>query len=425
VSLTVIFLLILVLASFVFTFLGARTWHWGQVLIVEGIFLATLGFFVLTAEVIRINKVLQTEHQRVEKELTDMKARNVALEKGSKDTNVINQMRNEDPPLKVAEEAESIPSLTDLEHRRLLMTRLRGRVWRNGKRTGDINPQSGEMTLSVDAPFPAGLKDTVVYVFEDGAPQLPGPDGTPRGPQYIGEFRVTKTAGQQATVVPARPMDNFEKQRLAASKLSWSIYETMPVDRHDVFSGVKEADLKKRLPPDSVGEYIRDGKDATKDDPADRQVGYDAEDKRLPPDKLSEAVKKKYSRRLRDYAVEFDMLSAQRIRLEADLAAVTSDIKRLVNAQASALKLQEFRKDEVAKLKTELAGVTKERLAIQKHLAQVEAQLARANQLLAEVLRRNSQIVRELSGRQAEPARPAGGAAKPSAPARGPLALRK
>jgi hypothetical protein len=421
VSLPVIGLAVLLLASFVFAFLGARTWHWGHVIVVMGIFLSTLGFFILLAEIVRINKVLQTDFQRAETSLNDMKARNVALRKGTNNTTIIAAMQNEDPPLTAPENAESIPGITQLDHDLLLQTRVRGRVWRGAKRTGDINPQTGAMTIGFEGSAPPPLpKDTVVYLFEDGAPQLPAADGAPRGAQFLGEFRVT---GQPAQLTPARPMDDFERKRLAASRLPWIIYETMPIDRHEIFAGKPEAELKQKLPPTSVTEYLRDGQDATADDDPARQVGYDAEGNRLPPDKLTDAVKKKYSRRLRDYAVEFETLARQRVALEAKIAATTNDIARLKTAEQSAKQLQAFRQEEKARLTTELAGITKERVTMQKHLAQIEAQLARVNQLLAETLRRNSQIVRELSGRSSPARRPANGAASPPQPAAGPLAL--
>ena len=423
-SLIHIVLLILVLASFVIAFFSARTWHWGHVLVVLGIFLSTLGFFILSAEVLRINAVLRTEFNRVESQLNEVSAQNVALEKGTSDANILGQLRNSEPPVKMPEDAESIASLTDLDHLLLLETRRRGRVWRNAKRAGEINPQTGAVTVTLEAPVPAGLpKDTVVYLFEEGEAQLPGPDGQPRGAQYLGEFRVTgESAGQQATLLPALPMGDFERQRLAASRLTWSIYETMPADRHEIFAGLTAEQLQQKLPPQSVTEYSRDGQDATADDDPSRVIGFDADGNRLPPDQVGEAVTRKYSRRLRDYAAEFDAMSRRRLEMEADIAGVKQDIERLVAAQESAKKLQAFREGERTKLTDELAGVTKERQAIDAHLALVEAQLAKARQLLAATLQRNSEMAKALTELQLRSKRPAGGATSPAETA-SPLAL--
>jgi hypothetical protein len=216
---------------------------------------------------------------------------------------------------------------------------------------------------------------------------------------------------------------------LAKSQLPWSIYETMPVDRHEIFAGEppkvpskSEAELKQLLPPESVNEYLRDGKEAAANDPVERQVGLDAEGNRLPADKLGEAAKKKYSRRLRDYATEFDELTRRRVELTTEIAGLKQDIERLVAAEASAQKLHAAREEERTKLTTELAGITKERKAIETHLAQVEAQLAKVRQLLAETLQRNREMARELSAAQSRPVRPNDGAAKP-ATSNAPLAL--
>ena len=67
----------------------------------------------------------------------------------------------------------------------------------------------------------------------------------------------------------------------------------------------------------------------------------------------------------------------------------------------------ELTADQRQKLTTELAGITKERDAIEKHLAQVEQLLAKARQLTAEVMAHNRQLAAELAARQLR-TRPAG-----------------
>lgn len=414
-------LVILVLASFVIAFFSARTWHWGHVLVVLGIFLSTLGFFILAAETLRINAILRAEVNRIQRDLDSVNTRNEALAKGTEDANLLNQLRSEDPPVKMPEEAESIPSIAELDHQLLLATRSRGRVWRNVAPVG-IEP-SGAVRVSVEAPsvVPA---NTVVYLFEEGPAELPAADGTPQGKQYLGEFRVGAVEGQQATLLPVLPMDanDYEVRRLAASRGPWVIYETMPVDRHAIFSGMSEEDLKQRLPSKSVEEYFRHGKEAGPDDDVARQAGFDADGKRLPPDQLDAATKKLYQRRLRDYATEFDDLSQRRIAMEVDIAAVTKDIERLQASLASAKKLQAFREGEIQRLTTDLAGITKERQAIEQHLALVERLLARGRELLAATLRRNSEMAAELAGRQLRFPASIDGARSPAEPG-GPLAL--
>jgi hypothetical protein len=432
---------ILVLASFVIAFLSARTWHWGHVIVVLGIFLSTLGFLLLSAEVLRINGVLRKEYQRVEGELADAKARGAAVVEGTTDGKIIAQLAAQDPPLAMPENAESIPSMAELDHELLLQLRVRGRVWRNLKPAAPFDPKTDQIKVAFQAP-PGLTKDTVVYLFEepvipaataapaDGSPQ-PAPPPLPVGRrgQYLGEFRVQDVAGPQATLVSARPMDDFERQRVAKSQMSWSIYETMPVDRHEIFAADAAADpaqweaqLKQLLPAEVVNEYIRDGKEAAANDPAERQVGRDAEGVRLPADKLGEAAKKEYSRRIRDYATEFDELTRQRVELTTEIAGLKQDIARLEAADKNGKQLLADREVEKKKLVGELANVSKELTAIKTHLSQVEGQLAKVRQLLAETLKRNREMARELSTAERGARRPGGGAARPAA-SNVPLAL--
>ncbi|HEX5472108.1 MAG TPA: hypothetical protein VFW73_09485 [Lacipirellulaceae bacterium] len=396
-------LLVLALASFVIAFFSARTWHWSYVLVVEAIFLASLGFFLLATEAVRINAVLRSAANKTQKQLDTVEAQNVALRNGTNNGAIIGQLSNGETPVKTSKDKEGneeIKSLAELDHELLIATRRRGPVWRNVKLTGAPNAQTGAVTVDLPA-APAGLKaQTVVFAFEEGAPQAPAANGAARGPQYLGDFTVTQVAGQQATLQPVLPLDQFDRQRLAASRLPWIIYETMPLDEHDVFAGMSEQQLKQLLPKQSVQDYLRDGKPATADDDPNRVVGYDADGNRLPPGELAKATKKIYQRRLHDYASEFDELAHRQITMLADIDAVKKDIDRLESAKDIADKLQAYRKDERQKLTRELAGVTKEKNAIANHLTQVNKLLDRARELTADLLRRNEQMAQKLAARQ-------------------------
>jgi hypothetical protein len=289
-----------------------------------------------------------------------------------------------------------------------------------------FDPKTGSVKATITAPTPAGIKaSTVVFLFEEGDPQPPGPKGEPRGPQYLGEFNVSQAAGQQVTLTPTQAMQptDVEFRRLAASKGPWTMYETMPPDRYETFADLKEEQLKALLPKRTVNEFLRNGKEATADDPPSRKVGIDENGQPLPPDQMSKATKVLYQRRLRDYATELDELARRRVATLADIDAVKTDIDELDASQEVAKKLQEFRTAERQKLTTELAGVTKEREAVEKHLAQVQQLLAKARQLLADTLKQNHQLAAELAARQlgAHPAAAPGTSTQPRQPE--PLAL--
>jgi hypothetical protein len=185
---------ILLLASFVFAYFSARTWHWGYVIVVLGIFLSSVLFFILAAETLRMNGVLRKRANDTQRQLDDVTARNEALEFGTADATLVNQLRNLEVRMK--EDAESVPSLAQLDHELLLATRHRGRVWWNVTPT-NVNPQTGAVQVGIARPQPAGVqKDTVVVLFEAGDPQTAGQEGAPRGKQYLGEFRVTAADAQ-------------------------------------------------------------------------------------------------------------------------------------------------------------------------------------------------------------------------------------
>lgn len=421
-------LIVLILASFVFTFLGARTWHWGYVLLVEAVFLATVGFFVLAAETLRINKVLRSQINKDEATLELTRAEVDALKNGTKDSAVMNRLRGLDPPARIAEDAESISSIAKLDHELRMMTRRRGRVWRYVMPAG-IDPKTGAVAVTFAAPprpaappaegaeagappaapapapaaAPSGIKpNTVVFLFEDGPPQPAAPNGVPRSPLYLGEFTVAQAAGQQASLVPVLPLapTDFEFRRLAASRGPWIMYETMPLDNNETFVGLKEEQLKQILPKSSVNEYLRHGQPATDADDAFRKVALDADGNPLPPDKKDGVAKVIFQRRLRDYATEFDELTRRRINTAAEIEAVKKDIAQLTTAQEAGKKLQAFRTEERQKLTADLAGVTKERQEIEKHLAQVEQLLAKARQLTADLMAKNRALTAELTARQ-------------------------
>ena len=112
---------------------------------------------------------------------------------------------------------------------------------------------------------------------------------------------------------------------------------------------------------------------------------------------MANAVKVIYQRRLRDYAAEFDELARRRVAMDVATAEVKKDIERLAVALASAKELQASREQEVQRLRSDLEGIQKERLAIEQHLKLVQQQLARGRELLDEALKRNSAMARQLA----------------------------
>lgn len=441
----------LALVSFVFAFLSAKTWHWGYVVLVELIFLTSMGFFILAAESLRINAVLRSNLNKIEKEAKQLTADVDGLKFGTSDAAVLNRLRAGDPAVVMAEDATSIPSIEELDHKLLITTRRRGRVWRYADPAG-FDPRTGAVRVTFrapprPAPAPAdgteppatppaatptpvlgGLKaDTIVYVFEDGPPRAvaPGAQGGP-GLQFLGEFTVSQSAGANATLQLTQPFEptDRESRRLSTSRGPWVVYETMPMDRFEIYAGFTEEQLKQLLPKDTVNEYLKHGKEAGVDDDPARRIGVDENNALIPPGSSTAAVKTLYQRRRRDYAGEFDEAIRQRIAMRADIDAVKRDIEDLTAAEEVAKKIQTFRTAERQKLTADLAGVTKEREAIEKHLRDVEQLLAKARDLTAQLLEHNRQLAAQLAAKQ-RAANPAGRGAAPPAKPTPPLASAK
>src|SRR5258708_11722476 len=176
----------------------------------------------------------------------------------------------------------------------------------------------------------------------------------------------TQSGPRRAKVKRVLPLDEFGGSGLSARRGPWIIYETMPLDRHEIFAGKTDQELQQLLPKKTVNEYIRDGKPSTADDDPLHVVGFDENGKPLPPGDISKATKKLYQRRLRDYAAEFDELKRRRIAMLTDKDAIEKDIVRLKQAEDAATKIQAFRADERTKLTSDLAGLEKERTAIER-----------------------------------------------------------
>jgi hypothetical protein len=171
----------------------------------------------------------------------------------------------------------------------------------------------------------------------------------------------------------------------------------MPIDRHEIFAGMTEEQLRQILPPQSVEEYIRQGTEARPDDEELRRTGYDADGNRLPPDKWAEAVTFRYERQLRDYAYLFQELAERRTELLADIAIAKQDTERLNAALASGQQVLQYREEEKRKLQHDLAGLQRDLSAIRRLQQQVEQQLQNARQAFTSLLAENNRLVGELA----------------------------
>ena len=62
-------LLLLVIATCVIAYFASQTWHWAYVLVVVGLVFSTAGFFLLSAEYLRIRQTLGKAYNENKKNL--------------------------------------------------------------------------------------------------------------------------------------------------------------------------------------------------------------------------------------------------------------------------------------------------------------------------------------------------------------------
>ncbi|HET6882334.1 MAG TPA: hypothetical protein VFI31_19370 [Pirellulales bacterium] len=301
---------------------------WSRVL-VGLIFLMSLVFLYFAAKTLAAHRNWQLAVQSYD----------LPLEKAEKDRTLLEEGDpNATPP---------VPSITDLEVKLHDLMTGRGKVWR-GCGVKKIDEGTLELTIEVPFPEPNQIQDKMVlYLFEEGEPG-----------NFIGEYKVVGIAEKMVSLLPTtlpatKKLRDQLVQRIKATRPPWSIYETLPTDRHDVFRGYNEAQLSQMMPgvpPDALQEYLRDGSDKQPNDAPERIVNG------------------KYERQLRDYVVYYHEYNRQIASLRDQIAAAKTDEAIAKKLQADAEKAVASRADLIDKtLKPELAEVQGELAVITAH----------------------------------------------------------
>ena len=400
---------LILLVGFITIILAKKTLHWSQIVLVICIQLAGVGFLLLAAETVRTHHVLRAKIPQMERDLETANKQHDTLLHGS----------------------NNAPGVLELEHQLQMVSRKRGRVWRNVMPVGEVSNQGG-IEVEISQPKPHGLAEgSIVYAFESSGGAAPAADNSSAEPaevveeeapaeeapadeapaeadagaapvasgrkQYLGDFRVVAATEAGVSLEPVQLINQRTGQRLVESQGPWSLYETMPADRHSIFAGMAEEELRQMLPAESVEEFIRHGQEATADDNEFDRVGLDENDKPLPPENIDQAVKFLFDRPLRDYAFLFAHLAQERILLQSRIQAVTEDNAKLTQSIASAKKTGEFRQQQAVLLQEDLAGMRKDRQAIEAHRDMLSQMVANAQQQISRTLEQNLQQAQQLT----------------------------
>ena len=367
---------LLLLVGLATIIMSSKNWHWTQLTLVLCIFFAGVGFLFLGAETVRVHRNLRAGLPKLQQRITSFDQQNDELLNGSSDK----------------------PGILELDHRLQIVTRERGRVWRGVMPAGQVDPKTGRIAISIAKPQPHGLeKGAIIYAFATGNPDMGDPSN---GMQYLGEFRVLEIQADGATLEPILLIDNRMGKRLAGSEGPWSLYETMPIDRHRLFAGYTEEQLEGMLPRESVEEYLRHGSPANADDDEWHVIGLDADDQRVGVDNIDQAVKKLYNRSLRDYAYIFSKLAGEKVKLLAKQEAASEDIARLVKSLTGAEETGQFRQKQIDALGNDLTGMKADLTAIESHRNAVLGQLRHFQQRIDDYLADNSVRAKALADRQ-------------------------
>ncbi|MBA4104247.1 MAG: hypothetical protein C0485_00690 [Pirellula sp.] len=438
-----IVVLLVVLIGLITIIMSIKNWHWAQMVLALSIFFMSLATLFLGMETFRIHRNIRKAIPGLEQKLADVEEENRALQFGA---------RNEDPAVMRIWTAEIFggepPYDAEAEGRMLStsawttrlqdLARARGRVWRNAI-PGAFNQKTNQIAVTIApqqqappvdpdlaaaeppadpaaapaaapaAPQGHGLTpDAIIYVFENGAPNPAAPD---QGAQYIGEFKVVQANDVGVMLEPVQALNQFTGNRLVKSiqaaqqqKVTWSLYELMPADSHELFAKLDEAAKRSLLPAATVEEYLRQGTPATDDDDQYHRAAFDeagnqigADDAKADPSKVNQW---RFDRPLRDYGYLFAEQMRERVVMEADVAALKQQIADLATAQANAKKLEAHRTSEKAVLAQDLNFMERDLAFVKKLLATINSQIANAKSQASDLLTANASMAQSLIDKQ-------------------------
>jgi hypothetical protein len=403
---TVLLILValVVLVGLITIIMSIKNWHWAQMLLLLGVFLFSIVDLILGMEVYRIHRTFGKPIPNLEKQIAEQQNKLDAIQRGTRDQAAADRaFAPKELPFDWDKEGR-MPPMEVWKQRLQVQARDRGRVWVNVTPTG-FDPKQGQVAVTIPAPKPHGLeKEAIVYAFEQIPPgSAPAPPG--QGPQYIGEFRVFNADANGAILQSVPGLDERTQARVVNSVRSrrpWKLYETMPPDSHELFTGLSPEQLKQMLPASTVNEYIRQGTPATPDDDENHRAPYDESGHRLGPEDAAKAAKVLYDRPLRDYAYLFTDYQRERSEMLAQLAGLRQDIERLKAAQANGEQLKAYRQKEIAALTDDLKFMKRDREVVEKLLATIQGQLANARKLVSDLIQQNAEHAQKLVASQLE-----------------------
>jgi hypothetical protein len=402
---------VIALIGIVFVVLSRENWKWQNITLVTLLLLLSTLFYFLAAKNLRLQqgwrnaiKDFESAVSKAEKQVKDLR----------------------DGKYDEAENKWIEPSVAELQRRVQTIMQGRGRIWFqavSGRAGND-----GSLPVKVEPAAHGIAEKTILFVF-DGVPS--NPNG-----QFVGEFEVSKVAGQELTLSPVLPLRPTEVPRIAQrSGKPLFLYEIMPADSHDIYAALTPAErvalFSGAVPPDVKQQFAKDGNppEANETDAANiwRRVkalksfdisvgvGNNAEKMTVPegaelildPKSADERIAsgdvaavegndKVYRRTLRDYLRLYRELN---LSIDAQLRSIEETKRQLAIVQEAQKKVTadlDFRKKEQKLLTSDKNRFDAENARVKAHVTALEEELKKVNADLREVYEKNVQLEEEL-----------------------------
>jgi hypothetical protein len=284
------FLIILVLAFGFFMWKSRDNWRWFHITSASLALLLGIIFLFPTAGTLKSRSAWHKVKEDLEAQLTRLESEQLTLKHG-------------DPP--DSPDGNGALALKEQLNRYSLEA---GRRWQNLRPQPGASPASVTLVRSTQpAELPPGMEGTqppndapaggaapaagnlplipqglVVYAFAETMQNgIPVPVPT----FYLGEFRVTASTPTQVTIEATARLEGPQAQAITgAQAASWSLYELLPLDSHEIFlrpqttvsdnaifgdvdGDLVRSSLSRGVTDATIQKYLRDGTPSSPDDP--------------------------------------------------------------------------------------------------------------------------------------------------------------
>lgn len=370
------------------------------------VILATLPVIYFAAGVLNVQGAWRAKVIDFEKKIVDTKNKNKELEFG----NAAAQNTPYVPGLSYPEDYK--PGVKQLETARNNLLLNTGRVWYATCTLPSVSPDTGSLKIKLyntdvhitdftSAPESGGRGALKLAAGADGTPVPPIADKTElfifqmahngemdaTKDRYVGEFVVDGPSDENVSLKPARPMSPAQWDLILNETKSpqWVVYDKMPVDTHDVFTGLSEKQIRDRVPDSVAIEYLFDRRKPSAEILADPELAKLVDDAKPTDSGL-------FMRPLRDYGLIFRDGRDRLEKMSDELRTLNNDLEFAKRGKETLDKIKLIQEAKALRLAEEKKLVSAELMVVkeqsEKLAVAVEDMKQELVRLLAEAKRR-------------------------------------